>query len=147
MQAPIEASAWLILKRKGLLAMIGSAHYIETKMLFERHEISIVVQQGEPVLHDERGDQAINGLAYSDALAAQEPKVLSTLQSNLDTADSMDWESKEGISSSLKVILVSVALQNLAQDHVAQPYGSLAKGCVQQVGLGCDHTVEVMDPN
>jgi hypothetical protein len=109
MQMPVE-SLRLILEHMELLATTGSAHYIEPKMLFERYEITIVVQQGEPVLNDERGDQAINGFAYGDALAAQEPKVLSTLQSNLDTADRMDWESKEGISRSFKVLLVLVAL-------------------------------------
>ena len=116
-------------------------------MHLKRIKISIVVQKRESLLNDKRRKQAVYGLPYRDPLSTESAIALSTLEGNLDPPNGVDREMKQCPPRSIKVLLATIALKHFAEDDVTEANWLPAQGCMQQIGLGSNPTVKIVNPD
>lgn len=119
----------------------------QPKVSGQHVEITIVVQKFVVVHQAAGADQHVDGLANGDAATAESSIIRGGLQRDVATSHFQELKRLEQVHCSLGVAFGGEALQQFGEDQVSDGQHSLAEQRVQQAGLRCGQSVEVIDPD
>ena len=107
----------------------------------------IVVQQLVDVLNAKRGDETVNGFANGEPLFSQSAIISGALHGEIEVQHLSLFQFTQRHTCGLKILILLKALQDFAQDQIADQDRLVQQETIQILGLRRNLAVEIIDPD
>jgi hypothetical protein len=127
--------------------MLLGMEYGEVEFAFEEREVAVTVKERMAGADAEGGDQAVDGLAYRVAFAAQGAIICGGSDGEFCAACFEDVQPQKIALHSGGGAIVGDALENFAEDYIRDPERLIREFPIQPHRLGICVATKIVDPD